>query len=64
MERQLIDKLKETTHRQRSAYMNLEKIVTDGYQYYQQAFTEKKAMADERRLPLIKKPNLALQYRS
>jgi|688.fasta_scaffold681346_1 hypothetical protein len=51
MERQLIDKLKETTHRQRSAYINLEKIVTEGHQYYQLAFTEKKEMSDERRLP-------------
>jgi len=39
--------------------MNLEKVVYDGYEYYLQSYTEKKAMADERK-PITINPNRSI----
>ena len=48
IEMDLIDRLKETSQRQKSAYLNLEKVVYDGYEYYLQSFVEKKGLADSK----------------
>ena len=38
---QLVQQLKETTVRQRAAYNNLDKVTSEGYDYYQWSFAEK-----------------------
>ena len=44
----LVDQLKETTNRQRSAYKNLEQVVSQGYDYYFQSFNEKRTIQERR----------------
>lgn len=52
MERELVGKLKETRNKHRVALSNLEKVIVDGHKYYQQSYTEKKALFDERKFSL------------
>lgn len=52
MENMLVNKLKETSTKHRTALTNLEKIVQDGHRYYQQSYSEKKAIIDERNFSL------------
>jgi len=52
MERELVDKLKETSNKHRSALSNLEKVIFDGHKYYQQSYIEKKALFNERNFSL------------
>lgn len=47
-ESRLIDQLKVTTNRQRSAYLNLEQVVNQGYEYYFQAHSEKRTIQERR----------------
>lgn len=42
---QLVTQLKETTTRQRQAYNQLDKVTSDGYDYYQWSFVEKQKQA-------------------
>jgi RNase adaptor protein for sRNA GlmZ degradation len=59
IERELVDKLKETSSKHRVALGHLQKVVTDGHKYYEQSYTEKKALLDERKLslPSISRPS-------
>ena len=45
---QLVTQLKETTTRQRQAYNQLDKITSDGYDYYQWSFVEKQKQAKQK----------------
>lgn len=45
---QLVEQLKQTTKRQRSAYTNLENVVSQGYEYYQQSFNEKQLIREKK----------------